>query len=286
MLDGMRSIAPDGADVVISEESQDYRPEMEWLVAKLGETHWQVHSAETYQPRGKRVYRFFELFDLPQIPFALAELENEKLGIDFTPPMKAFLEEKLWLALFWSLPLREVWRRGLRASHWEFLSRFIPYSWVVDPAPIPHHAVLPRLEATSFAELAGQSHQKHRLVLKISGYSETAWGSRGVWVGDDLSQSEWAGAMGQALESFPRHPHVLQELCPSRLVEHPFWTEDGQEVVMRGRVRLCPYYFVPAGGGKPSLGGVLATVCPDDKKKLHGMRDAALVPCVEAEGGY
>lgn len=282
MVEGMRSIAPGGADLVISQESGDYRPEMEWLSQRLGEGRWPVHAAETYTPREKRrVYRFFELFDLGQIPFAEGELRQKGPGLDITPPMKAFLEEKLWAALFWSRPLREVWRREMRASHWEFLSRFVPYSWVVDPAPVPHHAVLPRLEATSFAEVANLSQKERRLVLKISGFSEKAWGSRGVWIGNDLSQPEWAGAVREALESFEHHPHVLQELRQGCLVEHPYWTGNGEEVIMRGRVRLCPYYFVPDGGGEVALGGVLATICPEDKKKLHGMRDAVMVPCVE-----
>ena len=45
---------------------------------------------------------------------------------------------------------------------------------------------------------------------------------------------------------------------------------------MKGRVRLCPYYF--CGERETKLGGVLATVCPADKKLLHGMRDAILAP--------
>ena len=52
---------------------------------------------------------------------------------------------------------------------------------------------------------------------------------------------------------------------------------------MPGRVRLCPYYFVSGEGdsARPKLGGVLATICPADKKIIHGMTDAVLVPCVE-----
>ena len=46
---------------------------------------------------------------------------------------------------------------------------------------------------------------------------------------------------------------------------------------MQSRVRLTPYYFVVAGAAR--LGGVLATLCPHDKKKIHGMADAILVPC-------
>ena len=44
-----------------------------------------------------------------------------------------------------------------------------------------------------------------------------------------------------------------------------------------GRLRLCPYYFVI--DGKARLSGALATFCPPDKKIIHGMQDAALLPC-------
>jgi hypothetical protein len=40
-------------------------------------------------------------------------------------------------------------------------------------------------------------------------------------------------------------------------------------------VRLCPYYFLFEG--KAHLRGALATVCPADKKLLHGMKDAIMV---------
>jgi hypothetical protein len=45
---------------------------------------------------------------------------------------------------------------------------------------------------------------------------------------------------------------------------------------MKGRVRLCPYFFVEEDRVK--LRGALATIAPADKKFLHGMRDAILVP--------
>jgi hypothetical protein len=50
---------------------------------------------------------------------------------------------------------------------------------------------------------------------------------------------------------------------------------------MPGRVRLCPYYFVHGEGdaARPHLGGVLATVCPPDKKIIHGMPEAIMAPC-------
>jgi hypothetical protein len=53
---------------------------------------------------------------------------------------------------------------------------------------------------------------------------------------------------------------------------------------MPGRARLCPYYFVSGDGdaARAGLGGVLATVCPADKKIIHGMSSAILAPCSTA----
>jgi hypothetical protein len=45
---------------------------------------------------------------------------------------------------------------------------------------------------------------------------------------------------------------------------------------MKGRVRLCPYYFVETD--KVKLRGALATIVPADKKMIHGMRDGILIP--------
>jgi asparagine synthase (glutamine-hydrolysing) len=42
-----------------------------------------------------------------------------------------------------------------------------------------------------------------------------------------------------------------------------------------------PYYFIHGDGdaARSHLGGVLATICPADKKIIHGMKDAILAPC-------
>ena len=115
-------------------------------------------------------------------------------------------------------------------------------------------------------------------MLKPSGFSELAWGSRGVSIGHDMSQAEWAAALGHALQAFPTTPYVLQEFHKGRLFESAYFDERTDMVVpMSGRARLSPYYFVV--GDKAELGGILATVCPADKKVIHGMVDAIMVPC-------
>lgn len=296
VFDGFSSMFPKGADVVVSEEAGDYRPETEWLVDQIrnldSSKKWDTPQAESYSPNGSAIYRFFELFDIKNVPFAADWVARQHIGSVVNAPMKAYLEEKLWLSLFWSHPLREIWRRELRASNWNWLQRHIPFGWVVDPTPLPHHGVLPRLEAQSFEELAGFSQRERNFVLKISGFSEKAWGSRGVHMAADLSQSEWTDALKEAITSFDTHPYILQEFHKGKIVEQRFWNEETNELeVLSGRVRLCPYYFVPGAAsgrpaGKPQLTGVMATICPEDKKALHGMPEAIIAPCVVGENGY
>jgi hypothetical protein len=281
MFEGFGSIFGEGgADLLVSQESAGYRPEMEWLAGHLpGE--WRVADAESYEVSGRDVYRFFELFDLPNLPAAGELMAAAAAGrVKVTAPFKPWLEEKLWSALFWSHPLREVWKRELRESNWKRLREIFPQSWVVDPAEVPHHAVIPGLEIGSFAELKAFTQKERELVLKLSGFNEQAWGSRSVTVGQDASQTEWGEAVDAAIASFGTSPYLLQRFHVGKLVKHPWWNPaTGRIEVMEGRVRLCPYYFVSAKDDSVSLGGVLATICPADKKILHGMRDAILVPC-------
>jgi hypothetical protein len=282
MLDGFSTILP-GGDIVVSDEAGDYLPEMEWLAAELNATRpqlgsWRVLGTSERTDVQQNVYRFFELFDLPSVPCTGHLMEaSASRALVVTPPFKPFLEEKLWFALFWLKPLEEFWRREIGERAFLALQRVIPYTWLADPEPLPRHAVLPRLDAHSWDEVARFSQKKRNFILKISGFSETAWGSRGVVVASDLPQREWQSALEQALADFTNRPHILQEFHPGRLVSHDYWIPGAENLQsMRGRVRLCPYFFVSERS--VACGGALATICPDDKKLLHGMRDAILAP--------
>jgi hypothetical protein len=283
MLEGFRTLLPDGGDIVISEEAATYRPEMNWIAAQLNAKHsgheWRVVEAETYEPKpGRNVYRFFELFDLPNLPRISALLDAVRdRSVKITPPIKPFLEEKMWFALFWMQPLREFWRRELGEKYFLKLQEVIPYSWPLDPTSLPQHAVIPRLEIHDWRE-AGKLSQKERdLLIKVSGFSPLGWGSRGIVVGSDVPQVEWEQAIEEALTNFQTTPRLMQRFHKARLIDHRYWdNETGELKTMRGRVRLCPYYFV--ANGKTKLAGALATIVPADKKLLHGMRDAILAP--------
>ncbi len=274
MRKGFSQVFPSG-DIVVSEEASSYRPEMEYLVGPE-----RVRWAEDYRCGDQPIYRFFECFDWEKLLSIRESFAPDRTVM--TPPPKPYLEEKLWLALFWLRPLRDFWRRQLTEKGFRLLQEIIPESWLLDPTPLPPQAVYPGLEINDWRELGHFSQTERDLVLKISGFSPLAWGSRGVVVGSDLAQAEWQKRIEHALDDFGSQPWVLQRFAKGSLAEHRFFTSSGEEERMTGRVRISPYYFVL--NGKPELRGVLATICPADKKLVHGMRDAILVPASRATG--
>ena len=155
-------------------------------------------------------------------------------------------------------------------------------------SPLPPGAVLdgPRAGGrvlSDWRDLAAASQKERDLIIKISGFHETAWGARSVVLGSDCSREEWQAGINRAVELAPTNLHVLQTYRKPRRLEHPLFHAPAQPglpatlSVRAGRLRLCPYYFVVQGEAR--LSGALATFCPPDKKIIHGMQDAALLPC-------
>lgn len=285
--------------LVVSEEAATYRPEMRWLAEQLellGKRVFCLSPDEVF-PLGKTlcfdlegnpekidiVYRFFELFDLPNIETAKFFFEAWDAGeVAIVPPMRPYQEEKLGLALFHHHRLQDYWAEALSAPALKLLRRIIPPSWIIDSTPLPPGAVLdgPKVGGralTDWRQLAGASQKERELILKISGYHETAWGARSVVLGSDCSREEWQAGLDAALADFPHNPHILQLYKKPCRVKHRVYDQEQQLREVEGRLRLCPYYFVK--GGKAELSGALATFCPPDKKIIHGMQDAALLPC-------
>lgn len=294
--------------ITVSDESRDYRPEMVWLAGMLGEqgidavclppdairfTEQQLEcDVNGHSRRIDVLYRFFELFDLKNIPKAELFLYAAKKGlVAMTPPPKSYLEEKLAFALLHHPALRAFWRRSLEPETLAVLLAMIPPTWIVDPAPLPPHAVIPGLEidgepVTAWEQVSRASQKGRQLILKPSGFSPLAWGSRGVVVGHDLSQEAWTEAVHQAVDGFAQTPYVLQPFISGRPYTMSYWEPAADRIVeIQGRVRLSPYYFsaapssISTANDQIRLGGVLATFCPMDKKLLHGMSEAILAPC-------
>jgi hypothetical protein len=285
MVRGFESIFGDAKQVhiIVSEEAKTYRPEMEWLAAQFG-GRFTIHDSQFSDfGEGSAVYRFFELFDLPNIANAkrIFELAAAK-KISLTPPPKPMFEEKMLFTLLWNRNLQNFWRQELGEGFLTRLKKIIPYTWLVDPAPLPPHAAIPELNLTDWSQLKAMSQKERDLILKVSGFSDKAWGARGVFLGSDLSSTDWGAAVDAALTSFEKSPSVLQRFHKPSLVDAAWFDFAKSELVpMKGRARLCPYYFVSGEGDnlRSELGGVLATIVPADKKIVHGMADAILAPC-------
>ncbi|HTV63567.1 MAG TPA: hypothetical protein VMH30_13460 [Verrucomicrobiae bacterium] len=286
MVRGFESIF-DGAKnihIIISEEAATYRPEMEWLAGQISSAKVAVRGPQFEDfAGGDAAYRFFELFDLGNVPNSkkIFEMASAK-EILLTPPPKPIFEEKMLFALFWNRHLQNFWRQELGEGFFARLKKIIPYTWLVDPAPLPPQGAIPELNLTDWQQLKSFSQRERELVLKISGFSEKAWGARGVFLGSDLSHEDWANAVDNAISVFEKSPFVLQRFERPKLVDADWFDFEKNELrVMKGRARLCPYYFVSGRGdaARPQLGGVLATIVPADKKIVHGMSEAILAPC-------
>jgi len=285
MIKGFESIFGDAnkVHIIVSEEAATYKPEMEWLSAQLG-PRFTVHDSQfTSFADGDAVYRFFELFDLANVANSkqIFELASEK-RIRLTPPPKPVFEEKMLFALLWNRNLQAFWRQELGEGFFSRLKKLVPYTWIMDPAPLPPQAAIPELNLTDWRQLKTMSQKERALIVKVSGFSEHAWGARGVFLGSDLSHEDWSKAVDDALAHFNESPSVLQRFHHTTLVDAPWFDFEKNELVsMKGRARLCPYYFVSGEGdaAKPQLGGVLATIVPADKKIIHGMSEAVMAPC-------
>lgn len=351
--------------LLVSDEAATYRPEMQWLAHQLqlqGKRVFCLDPAEIFPLEDSLffdadgnpekidiIYRFFELFDLPNLATQQYIFESWEQGeIAIAPALRAFQEEKLNFGLFHHHRLQDYWQEALGARALKILRGLIPATWIVDPAPLPPGAVLdgPKVAGKplgDWRDLATASQKERDLILKISGYHETAWGARSVVLGSDCSREEWQEAVTHAVTLADRHLHILQDYRKPRRLEHvlfdapapladsptPAAAASGAHpppapgsaafapasvaaaasapvaaaatpppgfagspsafpssgpaapaplaVPKPGRLRLCPYYFVQ--DNRATLAGALATFCPPDKKIIHGMQDAALLPC-------
>jgi hypothetical protein len=289
--------------IVVSDESGDYRNEMNWLAETLRRLDlanaWLRAPQEVFfteeglfirheggrEERLDALYRNFELFDLLNVPkqelMLFAARHNR---VKMTPPPKANLEEKLCFALFHHYALAALWRAELGKDVFERLQTVFPKTWVIDPRPLPPQAVIDGLQAggepiADFRKLADLGKSERDYVVKPSGFSELAWGSRGVKVANDLTKDEWTSTLDAALQSFDKVPYILQRFHKGKRIRQTYFDRESDEIRnYDGRARLCPYYFA-TGEDAVTLGGILATIAPADKRLIHGMTDAVMTSC-------
>jgi hypothetical protein len=294
--------------VVVSQEADDYRAELAWLAQATNERALgQIYVCRPEEivftedalfvrlPDGEEkkidvLYRNFELFDLLNVPkqdlMLYAARHNR---VKMTPPPKAHLEEKLAFALLHNDLLAKFWKTEL-GDGFDRLRGIFPQTWVLDPRPLPPQAGIVGLRASDepvrdWSQLVPLGKSERDFVVKPSGFSELAWGSRGVKVANDLTKEGWQTVLDEALAAYATTPHILQRFHKGKRVKVPYFDRKTDAVAdLDGRVRLCPYYFVV--GDDARLGGILATIAPADKRLIHGMSDAIMSPCAVRENGY
>jgi hypothetical protein len=309
MLANLAGVERPTVGIVVSEESADYRGELTWLASRIDalgvadvivcapqeivftEEALFVRRADGREAKLDVLYRNFELFDLLNVPKQELMLYAARHNrVKLTPPPKPHFEEKSSFALFHHPGLRALWRAELGAATDERLLGIFPRTWIVDPRPLPWQGAIVDLTANGvpvndWTQLEDLGKSERDYVIKTSGFSPLAWGSRGVKVANDLTREAWRDAIAEALAAFETTPHVLQRFHKGRRVRVPYLDRaSGSMREMDGRVRLCPYYFVV--GDEAKLGGILATVAPADKRVIHGMTDAIMAPCRVADDGY
>ena len=288
--------------IIVSDEANDYWGEMSSLAQHLNDKGLPVFALRPqelifreeglfFKKNNDEVkidvlYRFFELFDLKNIPKAELIMYSCKKGrVKITPPFKPYLEEKLAFSLFKHPVLTSLWEKGLGCETFSILSHLIPETWILDSREIPEYAVIPGLDiggklVQNWKELIPLTQKERELVIKPSGFSPESWGSRGVVIGHDVSAEVWKKTLEDSLAKFPEGSSVLQVFHKGRRVRVSYRDRFTDSIVeMESRVRLTPYYFLIDGSAR--LTGILATLCPHDKKKIHGMSDAVLIPCAK-----
>ena len=211
---------------------------------------------------------------------------TKKGTIKTTPPYKPFLEEKLSFALFKHPGLKSFWEKSLGFETFQKLLHLIPNTWILDNRELPPYAAIPDLEikgnqVTNWNDLFTLTQKERELAVKVSGFSPKSWGSRGVTIGHDVSSKVWYQTVKNVLESFPKETSILQKFHKGKRFSSSYLDSEGNIKDMESRVRLTPYYFVVDQQAK--LGGILATLCHKDKKKIHGMKDSIMVPCSVAK---
>lgn len=188
MIRSLPADRPARLAIVVSEESKDYRPEMTWLAGRLREAGLPADTVAsqdmTFTEEGlylanhqpvSALYRFFELFDLKNIPKSELFLYAAKKGrVALTPPAKPWLEEKMAFALLHHPVLEPFWTRELEPDTFAQLRRLMPRTWILDPRPVSPSAVIPGLTAggravSDWRDLAAAGQKERRFVIKPSG---------------------------------------------------------------------------------------------------------------------
>ena len=160
-------------------------------------------------------------------------------------------KEKLNLALLHHPALDAYWKENLSPEDFALLRRIVPNSWLMESTgELPPTAVLhaPPVEGRpirDWTELADATQKERNLVIKASGFHESAWGARSVTLGSDVARDAWLDAIEEAVAPEAECRYVMQTYKKPARLTHPVFNDAGELAEAQGRVRLCPLLFRP-----------------------------------------
>ncbi len=294
--------------IVVSDESADYRDEMDWLAGALRrldvanawlrrpqeivftEEGLFIRHEDGREERLDALYRNFELFDLFNVPKQELMLYAARHNrVKMTPPPKAHLEEKLAFALFHHHALAPLWRAELGDERSNACARSFPKTWVIDPRPLPPQAVIAGLEAGGAP--VSDFRQPDRARKERARLRRQAVGILGAGLGFARRkdrQRPHATKSGPRRStprspSFDATPYILQDSIKASACVKATSTAKATRFALRRPRAALSVLLRHRRRRACTLGGILATVAPADKRLIHGMTDAVMTSSIRRE---
>ncbi len=179
--------------IVVSEESSDYRGELNWLAARirslgLGEVYvcapqdivfteeaLFIRHEDGKEDRIDVLYRNFELFDLLNVPKQELMLYAARHNrVKMTPPPKPQFEEKSAFALLHHPLLETLWRKELTDDVFTRLRALFPQTWILDSRPLPPQSAIMGLTASGLRSTTGCNWKRSVRAIAITSSSRRA----------------------------------------------------------------------------------------------------------------
>jgi hypothetical protein len=185
--------------------------------------------------------RFIDIFEIAEVAHAgmrpLLDAYLDGAATDLNT-CKQFLDEKLWMALFWDPRLESVWRRHVDASHVELLRRILPFTTFLtaDTQVRFGRQWLP------IGKLRDLKDHERTFVTKESGTSETAAAAQSFVVLSEMSGPDADAHLKRVIEQGP--PSVIQELVESAKIDFHAIDPDTNARMQQeqARVKMSAFY--------------------------------------------
>ncbi len=160
--------------------------------------------------------RLIDIFEIAEVAHAgmrpLLDAYLDGCAVDLNT-CKQFLDEKLWMALFWDSRLEQAWRRHVDEGHYELLRRVLPFTTFLTS----NTRVRLGDEWLPIGQLKDLPDHERMFVTKESGTSETAAAAQSFVVLSEMAGRDVDAHLNGLIEHGP--PSVIQELVESAKID-------------------------------------------------------------------